>query len=103
VPMKAGAKLRSATDSTEVVVVRAPREDVELRCGGHPMRPVDGAGDGVVLPLDPGFTAGTQLGKRYTYDPAGLELLCTKPGQGALSVGTQVLPVKAARSLPSSD
>jgi hypothetical protein len=101
-PWKAGTRLRSAADSTEVIVVRASGEDVELRCGGHPMRDAGEPGT-AVLPLDPEFAGGTQLGKRYAYDAAGLELLCTKAGEGALSVGTEVLAVKAARPLPSSD
>ena len=36
-PYKPGTKLRSVADTTEVVVIRAPAQDVDLRCGGHPM------------------------------------------------------------------
>ena len=39
--LKPGVRLRSATDTTEVIVVRAPGEPVDLRCGGHPMAPAD--------------------------------------------------------------
>ena len=35
--LKPGTKLLSSSDGTEVVVVKAPSVDVELRCGGHPM------------------------------------------------------------------
>ena len=100
-PYKTGTKLRSAADTTEVVVTRAPAEDVVLRCGGHPMT-ADGAGDDL-LPLDLDFATGTQLGKRYVNEPASLELLCTKAGAGALSVGSEVLTIKSARPLPASD
>jgi hypothetical protein len=100
-PWKAGTRLRGAADSTEVVVVRAPSVDVELHCGGHPMRDT-GPGE-PALPLDPRFAGGTHLGKRYVYDAAGLELLCVKAGEGVLSVGGDPLPVKAAKPLPSSD
>ena len=38
--LKPGLRLESATCDTQVVVVRAPKEatDVDVRCGGHPMR-----------------------------------------------------------------
>lgn len=64
---------------------------------------VAGDGDGSQAALDPGFAGGTQLGKRYVSDEAGLELLCTKPGEGSLSIGSDVLPTKDAKPLPSSD
>ena len=32
-----GTRLRSTVDTTEVVVVTAPPEDIDLRCGGRPM------------------------------------------------------------------
>jgi hypothetical protein len=33
----------------------------------------------------------------------GLELLCTKAGEGAISVGETILEVKGAKPLPASD
>lgn len=100
--LKAGSRLRSVVDTTEVVVVRAPAGDIDLRCGGQPMAPLggDGAQSG---DLDPKFAGPTQLGKRYTDESGELELLCTKAGDGALSIGDIVLGVKAAKPLPSSD
>ncbi|MBB4944175.1 hypothetical protein FHR32_008578 [Streptosporangium album] len=53
--------------------------------------------------LDPEFAGGTALGKRYVDLTCGLELLCTKPGKGTLSVSTEPLTVKDAKPLPSSD
>jgi hypothetical protein len=100
-PYKPGTKLRGVADTTEVVVIRAPAEDVDLRCGGHPMV-ADGAG-GDLRPLDPQFAGGTQLGKRYVNEAASLELLCTRTGTGALSVGTEALAIKTAKPLPASD
>ena len=35
--------------------------------------------------------------------PLGLELLCTKAGEGAISVGETILTVKGAKPLPASD
>ena len=37
--IKAGSKLRSTADATEVVVVRPSKSPVELTCGGRPMVP----------------------------------------------------------------
>jgi acyl-CoA synthetase (AMP-forming)/AMP-acid ligase II len=35
--MKTGVRLKSAVCGAEVIVVRAPRGYVDLRCGGHPL------------------------------------------------------------------
>jgi hypothetical protein len=99
--LKAGTRLRSATDACEVVVVRAPAEPVDLRCGGHPFLPLDA--EPTTLSVEAGFDGGTQLGKRYADDELGLELLCTKAGDGSISVGETILAVKGAKPLPASD
>ena len=99
--LKAGTRLRSATDACEVVVVKAPGEAVDLRCGGQPFVAIDAD----VTPQAPaaGFDGGTQLGKRYADETLGLEILCTKAGEGSISVGETVLEVKGAKPLPASD
>lgn len=101
IQLKAGTRLRSTTDAGEIVVVRAPSEPVDLRCGGHPLLPIDS----VVAPhsIETGFDEGTELGKRYADEELGLELLCTKAGEGSLSVGETVLVVRGAKPLPASD
>lgn len=100
--VRSGARLRSQTCDAEVIVVRAPAGPVTIQCGGHDMAPV-GDERGPALPVQPGYDAGTMLGKRYAHDPTGIELLCTKGGRGALSVdGAPLLP-KDAKPLPSSD
>jgi hypothetical protein len=43
------------------------------------------------------------LGKRYVYDEIGLQVLCTKGGEGDLAVGDVILPLQEARALPASD
>jgi hypothetical protein len=43
------------------------------------------------------------MGKRYIQDDIGLEILCTKPGKGSLSIGDTDLLTKDAKPLPSSD
>jgi len=45
----------------------------------------------------------TQLGKRYLCDACGAEVLCNKPGGGALSCCEQEMKLKEAKPLPSSD
>ena len=99
--LKAGLRLRSATDACEVVVVKAPADPVDLRCGGHPFLPLDA--EVTPQPVEAGFDGGTQLGKRYSDDEIGLELLCTKAGEGSISVGEKLLDVKGAKPLPASD
>jgi hypothetical protein len=101
IQLKAGTRLRSATDACEIVVVKAPAEPVDLRCGGHAFLAIDAE----VPPqgIEPGFDQGTQLGKRYADDELGLEVLCTKAGEGSISVGETILVVKGAKALPASD
>jgi len=100
--VKAGTRLRSATDSTEVVIVRAVAGDLDLRCGGHPMVSLDAEALGA-LSVETGFDGGSLLGKRYGDESTGLEVLCTKAGPGSLSIGADPLLVKGAKPLPSSD
>jgi hypothetical protein len=99
--VKVGSRLRSATGSVEVVVIKAPSADVDLRCGGQPMVAL---GEEVAesAPKE-GFGDATDVGKRYADEDAGVEVLCTKGGQGTLSIGSTVLPIKGAKPLPSSD
>jgi hypothetical protein len=99
--LKPGTRLRSQACSTEVIVVRAPEQAVDVCCGGAPMVPV---GDPVEeRALDAAHRGGSLLGKRYADNETGIELLCTKPGEGSLSLGGAPLPMKDAKPLPSSD
>lgn len=101
--IKAGQRLRSQVDSTELMVVRGIHEEIDLRCGGAPL--ID-AGETPATDLE---LAGVpdapppQLGKRYT-DPDGkLELLVVKAGTGVLAVGGAALVIRNAKPLPASD
>ena len=97
-----GSRWKSTVCDSQVIVVRAPSDDVELACGGQPMVPADG--DVVASgSVDPAWAEGTQLGKRYADDDLGLEVLCTKPGAGSLAVNGVPLGLKDAKPLPSSD
>ncbi len=99
--LRPGSRLESATCDTQVVVVKASADgDVDLRCGGAPMREHGSGGDR--LPLT-GVGEATLLGKRYEDAELGLELLCTQGGAGSLAIGDTPLLVKGAKPLPSSD
>ena len=100
--LKPGARLRSSVCNTEIMVVLTPSGDVDLRCGGAPMVALGSEPEaGVSISAD--LSDGTQVGKRYTSEAADLEVLCTKPGDGSISLGDAALQVKGAKPLPSSD
>ncbi|PXA82820.1 hypothetical protein DMC47_44965 [Nostoc sp. 3335mG] len=97
--MKAGTKLKSAVDDTEVMVIKAPASGT-LSCGGVAMaddKPAEKAA------IDPAHADGTKMGKRYTDAAGTLEVLCIKPGQGGLALDGVALQLKDAKPLPSSD
>lgn len=100
--LRTGQKLHSAVCEAQVVVVRAPEADVELCCGGAPVL-ADGESPDGTTTLDLSLGDGPLLGKRYADEGVGLELLCTRAGQGALTVDGRALPAKGAKPLPSSD
>lgn len=95
--LKPGMRLRSVSDTTEVVVVKSRSGSVDVRCGGHPM--VDIADPAVIE----GRAGGTLVGKRYGDDEIGVEVLCTKAGEGSISLNGLVVEPKGSKPLPSSD
>jgi hypothetical protein len=96
-----GTRLRSAVCGTEGVVVRVPGEGVPACCGVA-MLPIAEARPEGAAP-DPAFAGGSQVGKRYYDEQSGLEMLCTKPGAGTLSIGGRPLQLRETKQLPSSD
>ena len=100
--LRPGQRLHSGVCDAQVVVVRAPSSDVEVGCGGAALLDEGEEPDGAAA-LDPVLGDGPLLGKRYADDELGLELLCVRAGEGALTVGGRSLPVKGAKPLPSSD
>ncbi len=96
-----GSRWKSAVSETEVVVVRQVDGDHRLACGGPDMGPLGTQATGSTV--DPSLAGPTLLGKRYEDEASGLELLCTKRGEGALTFDGAVLTVKGAKPLPASD
>lgn len=100
--LKAGLRLMCTGCTTELVVVKAPDVEVDFRCGKEALVEV------ASREAPPGHTdvdegGGTVLGKRYSDESSGLEVLCTKPGTGTLSSGGAPLGQNVAKQLPSSD
>lgn len=98
-----GQTLASPVDTTTVIVVRAPDRDIDLTCAGVDMWDPKTGGDGPGGTADPAQLTDTQLGKRYADQQLGLELLCTKPGQGTISVNGSPLTLMGPKTLPASD
>jgi hypothetical protein len=100
--LKPGLRLKSAVCSTEVMVIRSPGTAALLSCGGVEMLAVTETAAAGAKP-DPAHAHGSLIGKRYVDAAEALELLCTKGGEGSLSVDGAALSVKQAKALPSSD
>jgi hypothetical protein len=100
--MKAGLRLKSSVCSTQIMVIRAPAMQADIRCGGAAMvAPTEAA-----LPatrLDPTQAQGTLIGKRYVDAQDRVEILCTQGGAGSLMFDGVAMTVKQAKALPSSD
>ena len=103
---KPGLKLRGTTCSTEIVVVRPATGDVDIACCGEPMTDAEtDVSDAAPSPDSVPSRAehDVLLGKRYADEETGLEVLCTKPGPGPLTVDGRELAVKGPKPLPASD
>jgi hypothetical protein len=97
--MKPGTRLKSTVCDTEVLVVRIG-DGLVIECGGKPMADAAPAERSAI---DPNFSGGTLIGKRYVDAAGTTELLCVKAGKGSLSIGGTALQIKDAKPLPSSD
>lgn len=98
---KPGVRLRSAVSDAEIVVVRPAGGDLVLTCGGVPMVGVDETPAPGAAPV--GKISPVQLGKRYFDEATGLEVLCSRGGDGPLAVDDRPLQLRGAKALPSSD
>jgi len=100
--IKLGLRLKSAVCATEVMVIRAPAGEALLSCGGAEMLAASESAPAAAR-LDPAHAQGSLIGKRYVDAEERFELLCTKGGEGSLSLNGAPLMVKQAKALPSSD
>ncbi|MGE0741721.1 MAG: hypothetical protein AB7O98_10285 [Hyphomonadaceae bacterium] len=100
--LKPGSRWRSDVCDAEVVVVRPPKGEETLECGGEPMKPATEA-RGAALAIKDDAGAVAVVGKRYVDEASGLEVLCNKSGKGGLSLSGRPLAMKEAKKLPSSD
>lgn len=99
--IKPGSRFWSTTCATSIVVVRPPSGDVTLTCGGAPMAEQEQPAVGSTpKTVDDG---GTLLGKRYSDPDSGLEVMCTRAGEGTLAVDGRAMTQVGARALPASD
>lgn len=100
--LKPGSRWKSAVCDTEVVVVRPPKTQVTLECGGHPMV-ANSEAKPEGLTLSPERSAGSSMGKRFSDEETGLEVLCVKAGAGSISIDGREIGTKEAKKLPASD
>jgi hypothetical protein len=97
-----GSRWASAVCATEIVVLKPPASAVSLECGGAPMVAVGTPKAPEAAPAGV-HDGGTLLGKRYADESGSLEVLCTKGGNGSLSLDGRALVLRATTQLPSSD
>lgn len=95
-----GTRLKSTVCTTEIMVITAPPDEIEITCGGQPMSQGD-AGNGGSVHQD--HAEGSVIGKRYTNEGGSLEVLCVKAGEGSLWAGGAAMKVKDATKLPKTD
>ena len=100
--IRPGTRLFSAVCATELIVVKAPSEEVDLTIGGAPAL-TDVGGRDESRGVAAGHGGGSLLGKRYVDEVDTVELLCTKPGDGIPAVAGTPMSIKEAKPLPASD
>ncbi len=105
--LKPGTRLFAQNSSCQVVVVRSAAAADTVLCAGLEMLPTAPTAAAAAATAAGAGADGTapaiELGKRYVDDGDTVEILCTKPGIGPLTLAGQELSVKAAKPLPSSD
>lgn len=95
-----GQRLAAPNGGAEFIVTRADQPDAVVQCDGADLVALDQRPDpGRSGEPGPAFL----IGKRYEDDAAELELLCTKPGVGRLTVDGRELTLRTAKPLPATD
>jgi len=97
---KPGVKLSSTVCKTQIMALRVPSEALEITCGGAQMQVGEPAELGTPSSDAKG---GSLVGKRYVDEAEAMEFLCTRGGDGSVSVNGIALGIKQAKQLPSSD
>lgn len=100
--LRAGMHLVSVVSPASVIVLRAPKKDVEVCCGGVAMAAADNIARDIEVQAA-GNGNGLILGKRYAHESSDLEFLCTRAGAGELTVDGEPFILKDAKPLPPSD
>lgn len=101
IKLKPGARLFSAVDTTEMIIVKAAADEVDVTIGGA--EPLTDAAGRTNAGATAGHDGGAAMGKRYVDETESIELLCTKPGPGVPAVNGVVMHIKDAKALPASD
>lgn len=100
--LKPGMKLMSGVCDGQFIVVRSPKDAIALTCGGAPLVQTESERTNGASPAS-GSATGSLIGKRYTDEALGVELLCTRGGKGSLACNGTALELKSAKPLPASD
>ena len=96
-PAETGKRYVCATCGAEVIVTRGGDEVLYCDHGGG-----QGRAEAEDLDEREGSVA-IQLGRRYVDEQSGIQVLCTKAGEGSLFIGEREMEVQQPRALPSSD
>lgn len=100
--LKVGMRLKSPIGSAEIMVIRAPDVSVEMTCDGVPM--LEEMAQEVGRNDAGGEVEGeVELGKRYSDNTVGIEVLCIRAGRGRLACDGRELILMGPKVLPSAD
>lgn len=96
-----GMELQVEGGAARFVVIRPGDGELQIRCGGRAVVPAaeHEAADGA----EPADGEMVLLGKRYVDGESGVELLCTSPGTGPLTIEGRTVSTKDTKPLPASD
>jgi hypothetical protein len=98
----AGVRVKSAVCSMEAIVIQPPSTPGLLTCGAEAALAATDA-ERAAVQLTAPEPGNALVGKRYVDAVSGLELLCTKSGNCAMSFDARPLTLREAKPLPSSD
>ena len=99
--IKPGSRWKSRVCTAEAVLIRPPKTEGLPQCGGIDMVPV--GEEAAPADMQPGLDQGCVVGRRYRSETTGVEMLCTKAGEGSLGFAGAALDAVEAKKLPSSD